>query len=112
TQVGPRPVAPDQNSFTPPPALQELMNWTPTTPAPVVAPAAGDGGGGGSWSSGQSVADAIAAMLKAGYGDANQRTTAGLPTQQQPKPVGGVASSAPLAYSGVPNEMVAGLTSG
>lgn len=115
TPGGVKPTAPDQAAFQPPPALQALMNYTPQTPAPISAPAATSGGFSGGASSGQSVADVIAALLKAGAGDANQR--AGLPSpggvaSSAPGPTPGVTSSVPLQFSGVRNEDVAYLTPG
>lgn len=101
-----RPTAPDQNTFTPPPALQNLMNWTPTAPAPITAPSSGYSGGGGS---GTSVADAIKALMAKGYGDANQKAAAGLPSAA---PAAAPTPTAATGWSGVRNEDVAYLTPG
>jgi len=118
TQGGVKPTAPNQASFQPPPALQELMNWQPTPPAPVVA---GSSGYVGNTSpSGQSVQEVIARLLAGGAGDASQRT--GLPATSVPGPsptklpamVPGstTATTGGGQYSGIPNSQVAYLTPG
>ena len=112
TPGGVKPVAPDQNTFQPPPALQELMNWTPQAPAPVVAPAASAVGGGAS-AGGGSVAEAIRALMAQGAGSAEQRAAAGLgPSNTVPGSSTPGANNNSGSFSGVRNEDVAYLTPG
>lgn len=115
TPGGVKPVAPTQEGFVIPPALQQLMNWAPQTPAAVSAPSSGYSAGGGVGAGGgQSAADAIAALLRAGAGDASQR--AGVPAVGTNAPRTTTTPPPPAAttgaYSGIRNEDVAYLTPG
>ena len=104
TSGGIKPITPDQNSFVIPPALQTLMNYTPTTPAPVVAPTVGSSGGG------MSHAQAVASVLqRAGI-------TPTTPAATTPKPTTTPTPTTPAqntgTFSGIRNEDVAHLTPG
>ena len=102
-----RPVAPDQNTFTPPPALQGLMNWQPTAPAQISAPSSGySGAGAGTGVLDPAARAAAIAAASAKLAGGNTQATA------QPKPVAASTQPAPSGWSGVRNEDVAYLTPG